>query len=262
MFAWALKRNIVISNAFAVVDKFPTKDPEPRPLSPVELERLFKANPPGSKWYPFLMTYMLTGARLSEILMPKFSWADIDFENERFRLPIRKGNKSSEFPLDEVLLEIFRELKQNPYEKYNTKDAKADSQYPFPFTPDYISHKISRLMAEAGIDASTHDLRDSFVSHLIYLGFNLEDVSKLAGHSSIKVTEQHYFKQLEDRRREMLSSLGEHIQDAAKTLTKNADNEGSRVVDPDTLSDTAIDDLLSGPSRIRTWNRRIMSPAL
>ncbi len=55
------------------------------------------------------MVYLLTGARVSGVLRPKLSWKDIDFENETLTLSVRKGHKSSEFPLDAVLLEIFRD---------------------------------------------------------------------------------------------------------------------------------------------------------
>lgn len=63
------------------------------------------------------MVYLFMSARLSEVLKPKLSWKDIDFENEIFTLPVRKGCKSTDFPLNELLLEIFRNLKRNPYWK-------------------------------------------------------------------------------------------------------------------------------------------------
>ena len=75
----------------------------------------------------------------------------------------------------------------------------------------YVGHKIKALLAEAGVDAITHDLRDTFVSHLVYLGYSMEDVSEAAGHSSIKVTKRHYYKQLPERKSRMLSDLEDHI---------------------------------------------------
>ena len=50
------------------------------------------------------MIYLLTAARLSEVLKPKLTWKDIDFENEILTLPIREGHSSTEFPLITVLL--------------------------------------------------------------------------------------------------------------------------------------------------------------
>ena len=157
------------------------------------------------------MVYLLTAARLSEVLKPKLTWKDIDFENEILTLPIREGHSSTEFPLITVLLEILRELKARPYRKARYIDPKADPLYPFPFSPSYIGHKIKAILNSARIDATVHDLRDSFVSHLIYLGYPLEDVSKIAGHSTIKITEKYYYKHLEERRRQMPTDLGDHF---------------------------------------------------
>lgn len=105
-------------------------------------------------------------------------------------LPVRKANKECDLPLNTLLLEIFRELRVRPHT--NRQRGADDRKYPFPFTPWYIGHKVKGLLQRAGIDVAAHDLRDSLVSYLIYLGYPLEDVSKIAGHSSIQVTERHY----------------------------------------------------------------------
>ena len=109
-----------------------------------------------------------------------------------------------------VLLEIFRDLKSKPYLKANSNTAE-DDKYPFPFNASYVGHKVKAILNDAGIDATAHDLRDSFVSHLIYLGYPLEDVSKMAGHSTIKITERYYYEQLDESRRSMLSDFGNHM---------------------------------------------------
>jgi hypothetical protein len=49
------------------------------------------------------------------------------------------------------------------------------------------------------------------VSYLVYLGYNIEDVSQIAGHSSPKVTDVYYLKLLKERKREMQSDLGSHM---------------------------------------------------
>lgn len=51
----------------------------------------------------------------------------------------------------------------------------------------------------------------SIVSRLIYRGYPLEGVRRMAGHSSIKVTERHYYEQLRERRGRMLSELETHM---------------------------------------------------
>ena len=219
LFSWGVKRDYLDTNPFVKVDMFKVVPSTPRPLTLEELKRLFAACPKGSRWYPLVMVYLLIGARLSEVLKPKLSWKDIDLDNGILTLPFRKGQKSTEFPMEPVLLDIFRDLKANPYTKANS-NLPEDADYPFPFNASYVGHKIKAILNDADIDATAHDLRDSFVSHLIYLGYSLEDVSKIAGHSTIKVTERHYYEQLQERRRSMLSDLESHVaksQSAGKT---------------------------------------------
>ena len=118
------------------------------------------------------------------------------------------------------LVEVFQNLKRNPFSKAHDNQPE-DVLYPFPINHSYVSHKIKAIMKEAGIDATAHDLRDSFVSHLIFLGYPIEDVSKMAGHSSIRVTEAHYYGQIEERRRQMITDLRDHLSaHFSKTLPK------------------------------------------
>ena len=210
LFSWGLKQDYLDSNPFLKVDMFKVEASTPRPLTPEELIRLFRVCPKGNRWYPLIIVYLLTGARLSEVLKPKLSWKDIDLEHGTLTLPIRKGGKSSDFQIKSELLGIFQHLKDNPYTKANSNDP-TDAEYPFPFNASYISHKIKAILNGAGIDATAHDLRDSFVSHLVYLGYSMEDVSEAAGHSSVKITERHYYKQLADRQGRMFSDLEGHL---------------------------------------------------
>ncbi len=235
LFSWALRKGTISDNPYMKVEMFPAERSAPRPLSTDELARLFQVCPQGSRWFPLIMVYLLTGARLSEILKPKMTWDDIDFEKEMMTLPFRKGAKSSRIPLNVILMEIFTDLKKNPFEKDHNNEPE-DVLFPFPINASYVSHKIKAILNEAGIDATAHDLRDTFVSYLMNLGYTIADVSKLAGHSNIKVTEKYYFAQLEDRRNEMISNLGRYMGDqvtASKTETENSDKERFRVTNSD-----------------------------
>lgn len=53
--------------------------------------------------------------------------------------------------------------------------------------------KLDKIFETAGIDgAHPHRFRDTFAVNLLRKGVSLETVSKLLGHTSIKVTEKHY----------------------------------------------------------------------
>ncbi len=226
LFSWGVKKDYLTSNPFLKVDMFKVEPSAPRPLTQEEVARLYAVCPKGSRWYPLIIVYLLTGARLSEVLKPKLSWKDIDLEQGTLTLPVRKGRKSSEFQIKTELIGVFQYLKDHPYTKVNSSDP-TDSDYPFPFNASYISHKIKAILNEAGIDATAHDLRDSFVSHLVYLGYSMEDVSEAAGHSSITVTEKHYYKQLDERKGRMASDLQDHIiESQSRSKTDGASKTG------------------------------------
>ena len=56
------------------------------------------------------------------------------------------------------------------------------------------------LFDEAGMpDGHSHQLRDTFACDLLSKGVGIEDVSKLLGHSSVKVTEKHYAAWVQSR---------------------------------------------------------------
>lgn len=63
----------------------------------------------------------------------------------------------------------------------------------YDYNPDYISHHFKKEVRRLGIkNARFHDLRRTFGYNLILQGMPIYEVSKLLGHSSVKVTENHY----------------------------------------------------------------------
>ena len=207
LFRWGLHSGLVKENPFENIAFFRTKLKEPRILTEQEMANIEKVCKP-LKWYPLFKLYMMTGARLSELLKPKLKWSDIDLENARITLPVRKREKSSVLPLSEGMVKTLQNLKENPMEK--TRAIQPDDYlHPFPFTPDYISHLFKReVFIPAGVpDVTVHDLRRSFASYLISIGCSTADVSMLMGHSSVNVTESHYITQLASRKVEMIQKL-------------------------------------------------------
>src|SRR5260370_37807255 len=65
--------------------------------------------------------------------------------------------------------------------------------------PAYLANEVYERMqtlgARCGVsDCRPHRLRDTFAVRKLLAGFQLEDVSRLLGHSSVKVTETYYAK--------------------------------------------------------------------
>jgi integrase len=61
------------------------------------------------------------------------------------------------------------------------------------YSKDFVSHKFKQEVRKLDIkDARFHDLRRTFGLNLIKQGMSIYKVSKLLGHSSVRITEQHY----------------------------------------------------------------------
>src|SRR5450432_3015099 len=60
-------------------------------------------------------------------------------------------------------------------------------------------------------DCRPHRLRDTFAVRRLLAGFQLEDVSRLLGHSSVKVTEAYYAKWVPSRKLRLERLLAESL---------------------------------------------------
>lgn len=65
--------------------------------------------------------------------------------------------------------------------------------------PAYLANEVYERMKTVGSrcgvpDCRPHRLRDTFAVRKLLAGFQLEDVSRLLAHSSVKVTESYYAK--------------------------------------------------------------------
>jgi site-specific recombinase XerD len=145
--------------------------------------------------------YLHTGARRIELLQPLFTWDNVDFGDLKVILVGLKGGNKRYIPMNETLHQILDELKREGHE------------YPFDFSPDYVSHKIKWYFNKSGIKgANLHSLRKTFGSLLLQNGSaDLYTVSKLLGHSSVKTTEKHYVDLLDENYRSSVKGLDDVI---------------------------------------------------
>ncbi|MBT5211275.1 MAG: site-specific integrase, partial [Candidatus Marinimicrobia bacterium] len=134
-----------------------------------------------------IATYLYTGARREELVPPLFTWSSVDFPNKQIQLTGKLG-KTRYVPMNSKVEQILKEHKKLGFE------------FPFNFKIDYVSHRLADYYKEAGIkDANVHVLRKTFGSLLIQKQLaDIYVVSKLLGHSSVKVTETHYVDLLKE----------------------------------------------------------------
>ena len=184
-FNYQIRMKTLVTNPAAGI-KPPRQLPKPiRFLTQDEIGRLFeKVDDPNYK--DLIMAYLNTGARRREILAENFKWSDVQFKLNRVRLN-GKGDKVRYVPMNAVLREILERRKADGHE------------YPFKMDYHWMFKKISKYYKLAEIEnANIHTLRKTFGSLLIAQKVDVFRVSKLLGHSSVVVTQQHYADILKD----------------------------------------------------------------
>ena len=126
--------------------------------------------------------YLHTGARKSELLADHFTWDAVDFQSRQIRLK-GKGDKTRWVPMNETAYNILKRRKE-----------EEQRDYPFDFDYWYIYKKFKRYVLKAGLDeeVTLHTLRKTYGSLLVQNGVDIFTVSKLLGHSTVRVTEEHY----------------------------------------------------------------------
>jgi integrase len=172
-------------------------DPEPPQwLSMEQIDRLLRVcRPDHLRFVVFLLN---TGCRRNEAL--GMTWEDIDLRRRQVvvRSTIGKMGKRRTIPINAALMTLLLEWPEPHSGRLFPK-----------FGPDQITMAFRRLREAAGLPKgiSIHSLRATFACHLIEKGVDIYTVSKLLGHSSVKVTERHY-----------LALDPQHLQDAVNRI--------------------------------------------
>ena len=166
-----------------------------RALSKEEISRLFSVVD-DPEMNNIIRVFLSTGARRSELLKPKFTWDNVDFKNNMIRFD-GKGGKSRDIPMTPVVAKILLDR------------LTAGLKFPFKYGRDHVSHKLRDYYRTAKINNATlHTLRKTFGSLLIQEGHaDIYKVSKLLGHSSVKVTERHYIHLLDENYQTSINGL-------------------------------------------------------
>ena len=157
-----------------------------RYLSNAEIQRLRETlegseNPQLKFIVPLLI---LLSCRKRELLDAK--WSDFDLERRNWRIPMSKNGKPRNVPLSSAVLEILARLPRLegcPFVVPNLSTRK-------PFVSVYMSW--DRARKACGLEEVTmHDLRHTGASHLLAAGADLLTVSKVLGHSSIRMSQTY-----------------------------------------------------------------------
>lgn len=135
-----------------------------------------------------------TGLRANEAL--RACWLDVDLDNETILIGTKnnrtKNRKSRLLPLSKTALEVLRHLKELNLNQ--EKDFIFCKSGGFPFSVSYVSKTFKKACRAEKLpgEIHLHSLRHSFCSNLVRSNVPIFTVSKLAGHSSVQVTEKFY----------------------------------------------------------------------
>lgn len=196
IFNLALKWEVpgITKNPSAGIPLLEENNKRERYLTQEEAHRLYGAlQDSESKMLRFIIPMLiLTGARKREVL--NASWADLDMEKRRWRIPITKSGKARHVPLSDGVLNLLTAVRA---EQAQWPAACKNSPWIFP-NPDtgkpYVQIFCSWDTARkrAGLpDVRIHDLRHSFASFLINAGRSIYEVQTILGHTQIKTTQRY-----------------------------------------------------------------------
>lgn len=168
--------------------------PHGHELSHGELSALFRAcaedaSPEGARDSVVLALLYGCGLRRAELCALDLS----DFENGSLRVR-GKGHRIRLAPVDDGALDALEDwLKVRGHAPgaliWPSGEGKGRKLVNRHMSPDSIWHICEKRAAEAGVPVfRPHDLRRSFVSHLLDAKVDLSIVSKLAGHAQLQTT--------------------------------------------------------------------------
>ena len=129
----------------------------------------------------------LTGLRISECC--NLEVGDVNLTEDLIKVIAGKGNKDRIVPINTTLHEILEDYVENIRPAIDTKRFFTTLKTG-KLSPQYVNREIKIAVKSLKWDKqiSAHNLRHSYASALISKNVNIVHVSKLLGHSSVKVT--------------------------------------------------------------------------
>jgi len=149
--------------------------------------------------------YLYSGARAKEILPANgFRWENINFRDSVITFNQHKTNSVRTITLVPQVRSILTKRKARDPE----------GRYPFNYRYWHVYNMLKRKYMERACDlpgTSIQTLRATTGAILLKAGWNIYDVSKYLGHSSVRTTERHYADLLKEREQNMAKDLGKYI---------------------------------------------------
>jgi integrase len=186
---WSLHQG---ANPVRLVKFLPEDNLQFQTLSPEDERKLLASSPPYLR--ELILFAINTGLRCGDIF--HLQWQEVDFEQRRLSIIMRKTRNTLEVPLNDTaagILEARQAVRHGPYVFYNpaTGDRFHD-----------LKLGLKSALKRAGLSGITwHTFRHTFASRLTRGGVDLVTVKELLGHSTIVVTMRYAHSNDEAKRR-------------------------------------------------------------
>lgn len=171
-------------NPVSISRLLPEENIKERILTGVEEDKLLSSSNEYLK--PIIVSALQTGMRKSEILTLK--WSDVDLNNRIITISQTntKNKKMRKVPINSVLRTLLYEQKL----KSGTSEYVFLSQNGSPYKFHYcLNNAFRSACKKAGITGFRfHDLRHTAATRMVEAGASIVAVSKILGHSDIKIT--------------------------------------------------------------------------
>jgi integrase/recombinase XerD len=204
MLNWGLKRGYlkedIIMNGLVKDVKQPDADPQ-NYFTKEDIHEILSSINHNKPFWKIVFLAFETGGRLSELVL--LEWDDIDWDNMRilFRGKNTKTKARRFVPLRESAVQEISNWKRGEGRIFNWSDHNTPSK-----SFSRLLDKLDFRTTKTGT-WSFHTIRHSFASHLLMNGADIFAVSRLLGHSSVKVTENHYSHLIPDKFQSVLERL-------------------------------------------------------
>ena len=230
VYKWLLSEDLISKNPAEFVENAKLGRKAPDALDPGEVASIIEEADTGkglskhvkahhenyaSRDKAIMMVLFGTGMRVSELVGLNVS--DMDERNLCFIVHRKCGNEEAVYCSQEVI-QAVREYLVDRALLLQKKEVRTDALF--------LSSRVQRISVDAiqvlmkkyaepslgaarGKKAHPHQARASFATNLLEeTGGDLHLVSKALGHASSTVTEQHYLKENEEKRREAIRKMG------------------------------------------------------
>jgi integrase/recombinase XerD len=183
-----------LSKNFAAMLKAPKVKQSPTlPFTTDEMKKIVKAARDNQRVYTFILVMRSSGLRISDVT----KLAVDSLKGNRLSLHQAKTGEHVSILLDHSVADALRAvvpLNRNKSYFFWTGESKV------PAAVSNWRKRIADVFTAAGIvNGHTHRFRDTFAVALLEKGATIENVSRLLGHTSIKITERHYSPWVQSR---------------------------------------------------------------